>query len=120
MASITWTCVFGFLVVELITTFILVVPVPRRIRNMIARKINRFHLGENFGKAMWFITIGLVLALAESYHSTIYLMEKLRQLQEDDTDEDISVSHLSLTDDEGANEDFSCAINSRDPCRSSR
>ena len=84
MRSIIWSCVFAFLVFELFVTFILAVPVPRRIRNMIARKINRFHLGENFGKAMWFITTGLLLALAESFNATNQQMEKLRMLEEED------------------------------------
>ena len=48
MKSIIWSCVFVFLLFELFVTLILAVPVPRRIRNIIARKVNRFHLGENF------------------------------------------------------------------------
>lgn len=85
MASITWTCVFGLLILELVVTFILVVPVPRRIRNMIARKfIFRFDLGERFSKILWFVALALVFALAESYYTVERLMEKLAVKDQED------------------------------------
>lgn len=85
MASITWTAVFALLLVELVVTIILVVPVPRRIRNWIARKfIFKFHLGEQFSKVVWLLAIGLVLALGESYHAVNHMLEKLEQQEEQD------------------------------------
>jgi len=85
MASITWTCVFILLIVELVVTFILVVPVPRRFRNAIARNcIFKFHLGERFSKILGFIAVALILALAESYFSVQRLMEKVQGMEEQD------------------------------------
>ena len=85
MASITWTSVFGLLLLELVITAILVVPVPRKIRNFVARKcIFRFHLGDNFSKVLWFVAFALVFALAESYKSVALLMDKLQTLEDQD------------------------------------
>lgn len=86
MASITWTGVFALLVVELFITFILVVPVPRRIRNFIARNfIFRFQLGgEAVSKTLLFLAFALMLALVESYFSVQRMMEKLTTLDEQD------------------------------------
>lgn len=83
--SITWHCVFAILLMELIVTFVLVVPVPRKIRNFIARKcIFRFDLGERFAKVIWFIALGLIFGLVESYYSVDRLMEKLADKEQDD------------------------------------
>jgi B-cell receptor-associated protein 31 len=86
MASITWTGVFALLIAELVITFILVVPFPRRIRNFIARSfIFRFRLGgETVSKALLFLAFALMLALVESYFSVQRLMEKLTALEEQD------------------------------------
>ena len=54
---------------ELAITTILVVPVPRKIRNWLARKIKRFHLGDKVAKYAAFIAVALLLALMESVHS---------------------------------------------------
>ena len=67
MASLIWTTVFGFLVFELILTAILVVPVPRKIRNFLAKEINKFQIGERLAKPILFIAIALAFALVESY-----------------------------------------------------
>jgi hypothetical protein len=67
MASLIWTTVFGFLVLELILTAILVVPVPRKIRNFLAKEINKFQIGERLAKPILFIAIALTFALVESY-----------------------------------------------------
>lgn len=86
MASITWTCVFGILIFELVVTFILVVPVPRRIRNMIARKcIFKFDLGERFSKVIWFVAAALFFGLVESYYTCERLMQKLEGMEQEDT-----------------------------------
>jgi hypothetical protein len=67
MASLIWTTVFGFLVFELILTAILVVPVPRKIRNFLAKEINKFQIGERLAKPILFIALALTFALVESY-----------------------------------------------------
>ena len=67
MASLIWTTVFGFLVLELILTAILVVPVPRKIRNFLAREINKFQIGARLAKPILFIALALAFALVESY-----------------------------------------------------
>lgn len=84
MASITWTSVFVILIVELVVTFILVVPVPRRLRNLIARNIFKFDLGERFSKVIWFVALALIFALVESYYSVERLMDKLAIKEEED------------------------------------
>ncbi|CAB9523081.1 expressed unknown protein [Seminavis robusta] len=85
MASITWTAVFGLLIVELVITFILVVPVPRRIRNAIARAISRLRLGgDTVTKALLFVGLALTFGLVESYWSVQRLLEKLATLEEQD------------------------------------
>lgn len=66
MKSLIWTSVFLLLIIELIVTFILVIPVPRKIRNRIARYIARFDLGDKIGQATMFLMIALFGALAES------------------------------------------------------
>lgn len=86
MASITWMGVFALLLVELVITFVLVVPVPRRVRNVIARSfIFRFHLGgEAVSKALLFLSFALMLALMESYFSVQRMMDKLAAFGEQD------------------------------------
>ena len=85
MASITWTCVFALLIVELIVTILLVLPVPRSIRNAVARRcVFRLHLGDRFSKGLWFIAVALVLALVESYFNVERLMEKMQLLEDQD------------------------------------
>ena len=67
MASLTWGIIFLFLVLELIVTIILVLPVPRKLRNRLARAIFQFHLGDKLSKPVLYIGIALSLALLESY-----------------------------------------------------
>ena len=61
---------------ELIVTLILVIPVPRKIRNAITRQINRLDLGNHLGKVVAFIGIALTLALLESISSVHYILSK--------------------------------------------
>lgn len=84
MASIIWTTVWWFLVVELAIVLILVIPVPRKVRNALARPISRLRLGDRFSKFGLFITLGLVFALVESMSSIQALQE--RQTLEHDLD----------------------------------
>lgn len=68
MPSLIWTTVFSFLLLELAVTLILVLPVPRRVRNFLARNVvSRFNLGERLGKPILFVAIALSFALLESY-----------------------------------------------------
>ena len=76
MASLIWTAVWFFLMFELIVTLILVIPVPRKIRNAIARQINRLDLGDRLGKVAIFIGIALTMALSESISSVHYFLRK--------------------------------------------
>lgn len=61
---------------ELMVTLILVIPVPRKIRNAITRQINRLDLGNRLGKVVIFIGIALSLALLESISSVQYISTK--------------------------------------------
>mmetsp|Transcript_33009 Transcript_33009/g.46867 ORF Transcript_33009/g.46867 Transcript_33009/m.46867 type:complete len:178 (+) Transcript_33009:100-633(+) len=70
MASVVWTTVFAFLMLELFVTFILIIPVPRKLRNWIAKKVFTFDLGQKINKVAIWITVALAFALAETIHST--------------------------------------------------
>ena len=67
MASIIWQTIFLLLICELVVTLILVLPVPRKIRNFIARECFQLRLGERLKTPIKFIGIALTLALIESY-----------------------------------------------------
>ena len=84
MGSIVWTTVFVFLILELCLTFVLVVPVPRPVRNTIARIVFRFHLGDAFHKTIWFIATALIFALVDCYSNIERLQEKLSTMQDGD------------------------------------
>ena len=76
MASLIWTTVFLFLLFELVLTFVLVVPVPRKIRNFIAREIFQFNVGERLKKPVLFIGLALLFALIESYVTHQRIIER--------------------------------------------
>lgn len=76
MKSFLWTTVFVLLLLELVVTFVLVIPVPRSIRNRIARCIAKLDLGGKIGQASLFIMIVLVGALAESIMTVRALYER--------------------------------------------
>lgn len=63
---------------ELTVTTILVIPVPRKIRNAIARQVSKLDLAQRFSKVGIFITLGLVAALAESISSVQTISERER------------------------------------------
>jgi hypothetical protein len=77
MASLVWTTIFVFLLLELALTFILVVPVPRKIRNFIAREIFKFNIGGRLAKPILFIAIALAFALVESYFTHQRILARL-------------------------------------------
>mmetsp|Transcript_401 Transcript_401/g.579 ORF Transcript_401/g.579 Transcript_401/m.579 type:complete len:175 (+) Transcript_401:128-652(+) len=78
MASIIWTAVWWFLMFELGITLILVIPVPRKIRNAMARQINRLDLGQRLAKFGIFVTVALAAALVESMSSVQTIGERER------------------------------------------
>jgi B-cell receptor-associated protein 31 len=84
MASVVWTTVFIFLIVELLVTFVLVIPVPRFVRNKIARTVFRFNLGDSFAKSIWFVAIALIFALVDCYFHVQRLQEKLLTMEDQD------------------------------------
>jgi len=82
MASVIWTAVFVFLIFELVITMILVVPVPRKIRNRIARGIFQFNIGQRLGKSIMFIGVALGFALVESYIAHQRIMARMGEEQQ--------------------------------------
>jgi B-cell receptor-associated protein 31 len=82
MASLVWTTIFVFLLLELALTFILVVPVPRKIRNFIAREIFKFNIGGRLAKPILFIAIALAFALVESYFTHQRILARMGEEQE--------------------------------------
>merc|ERR1712232_521057 len=79
MASIIWLSVYALLIMELVITFILVVPVPRGIRNMIVKLIMKINLYEIFHKPLWFLAIGLVMVFSDSYFQLQRIVERSEQ-----------------------------------------
>jgi hypothetical protein len=79
MASIVWQTIFLFLVCELIVTIILVVPVPRKIRNFIARECFAFNLGERLKTPIKYIGVALFLALIESYVTHQRILSRIEE-----------------------------------------
>ena len=79
MASLIWGIVFLFLVMELVLTIVLVLPVPRQIRNVIAREIFKFHLGDKLTKPILYVGIALSLALLESYMVHRRILTRMEQ-----------------------------------------
>jgi hypothetical protein len=63
---------------ELVITLILVIPVPRKIRNAIARQVFRWNLGEQLWKVGLFVGVALALALVESISSIQRLEQRER------------------------------------------
>eukprot|EP00980_Cylindrotheca_fusiformis_P026495 scaffold16300_cov150-Cylindrotheca_fusiformis.AAC.6 len=92
MASLVWTSVYLFLLGELALTAILVVPVPRRVRNAIAKRVFQFQLGERLSKPILFIGLALLFALMESYFRRSHIVEKISMLEES---EDFHHGHIS-------------------------
>jgi Bap31/Bap29 transmembrane region len=79
MASFIWTSVWFLLLVELGVTLILVIPVPRKIRNFIARRVNRLDLGRRLGNLGIFLGVALTMAFIESVTSIHHLIIKEKE-----------------------------------------
>lgn len=77
MPSLIWATIFLFLLLELAVTFILAIPVPRKVRNLIAREIFKFNIGDKLSKPVLYIGIALCLALLESYLTRRRLMARM-------------------------------------------
>lgn len=81
MASIVWMTIFAFLILELVVTLVVCVPVPRNVRNIIARSIFKLNPTDRLGKPILFIGIGLSLALVESYLTHQRIVHRLLEEQ---------------------------------------
>eukprot|EP00540_Astrosyne_radiata_P018666 CAMPEP_0116844954 /NCGR_PEP_ID=MMETSP0418-20121206/12991_1 /TAXON_ID=1158023 /ORGANISM="Astrosyne radiata, Strain 13vi08-1A" /LENGTH=175 /DNA_ID=CAMNT_0004475997 /DNA_START=27 /DNA_END=554 /DNA_ORIENTATION=+ len=79
MASLVWSSVWLFLMIELVFTLILVIPVPRRIRNLIARRISRLHVGDRIRTPALFVALSLGFALVESMSSLRTVEQRLHE-----------------------------------------
>jgi len=77
MPSLVWTSAYLFLLGELVITAILVVPVPIKYRNAIARKVFQLDLGDRLAKPILFIGIALAFGFVDSYSKHQYIMEKI-------------------------------------------
>eukprot|EP00540_Astrosyne_radiata_P019433 CAMPEP_0116838570 /NCGR_PEP_ID=MMETSP0418-20121206/9287_1 /TAXON_ID=1158023 /ORGANISM="Astrosyne radiata, Strain 13vi08-1A" /LENGTH=150 /DNA_ID=CAMNT_0004468589 /DNA_START=139 /DNA_END=591 /DNA_ORIENTATION=- len=82
MASLMWTSVWWFLMAELVFTLVLVIPVPRRIRNLIARKIKRLSLGDRIKTPARFIALAFGFALVESIYTLYRIEERLHEARD--------------------------------------
>ncbi|KAL3915074.1 MAG: hypothetical protein SGILL_005816 [Bacillariaceae sp.] len=82
MASIVWMSIFLILAIELIITLILVLPVPRKTRNFIAKGIFQFHIAERLKMPIRFIGVALSLALIDSYSTHQRIMTRVLEEQE--------------------------------------
>ena len=79
MATLIWRAILAILIAELLVTLILVLPVPRKIRNYLARKIIfQLQLGERLAKPILFIGMALALALVDSFMTHQRLLDRLR------------------------------------------
>jgi hypothetical protein len=79
MPSLIWNTVYLFLLSELALTAILVVPVPRKIRNSIARKICKFKLGERIAKPVLFAGFVLAFAMTDSYLKHEHVLNRIEE-----------------------------------------
>lgn len=64
--------------VELAVTIMLVIPVPRKIRNAMARTVGRLNLGERLSTVGYFVAMVLFAALVESITSVRNIEERQR------------------------------------------
>lgn len=77
MRSLLWTTVFVFLMAELALTLILVIPVPRKIRNWICLKVSKIELKKRLKMPLMGIFCALLFALLDTINflSQIYKRE---------------------------------------------
>jgi len=77
MPSLIWGAVFLFLLLELAVTVVLALPVPRKMRNFLAREVFKFNLGDKLTKPVLYIGIALGLALLESFMTHRRLLTRM-------------------------------------------
>lgn len=78
MASLLWQSVFVFLCLELALTLILVIPVPRKIRNWVCRQATNLDLKERLKPALWGVGLALGIAILDCFSllTMIFSMEQ--------------------------------------------
>ena len=78
MASLIWGGIFIFLLLELAVTFVLTLPVPRKLRNWLARNIIfRLELGTKLAKPTLFVGLALALVLVDSYFAHARIVQRM-------------------------------------------
>jgi hypothetical protein len=77
MRSFLWTSIFVLLMFELVLTLILVLPVPRKVRNWICMKVSKLELKKRLRLPLTGIFFALSFALLDTtnYLQQIYLKE---------------------------------------------
>lgn len=75
MASFLWTSVFIFLCLELGLTLILVIPVPRKIRNWVCRATTQWHLKQKLQPVLWGVGVALSVALLDCLSLLQFIFE---------------------------------------------
>merc|ERR1712157_335402 len=75
--SLVWSTAYVFLLLEIAITVILVIPVPIKIRNLIARQIFKLKMGERLSKPILFIGIALAFGFIDSYMKLQNLLDKM-------------------------------------------
>ena len=65
MASLLWSSIFAILCLELALTFVLVLPVPRQIRNGVCRAATEMDLKAKLQPVLWAVGLGLTIALLD-------------------------------------------------------
>jgi hypothetical protein len=89
MATLIWTSVFLFLLLELVAVFILVVPVPRKIRNFICRQISKLNLKEHLHFPCLCIGIALAFGLVDG----IFALQWISKTEKEAHDESMHQEH---------------------------
>lgn len=88
MASLLWTGVFIFTMLELIFTLILIVPVPQKWRNKICREVSKLDLKERFKIPLLFVGVGLAFAWMDSYN----MLQLIIDIQREEHEESMAIA----------------------------
>ena len=84
-ASLLWTAVFVFLLLEIGLTMILVAPVPRKIRTFICRQISKLNPKQHLHIPLICIGFGLALTLLDSLSLLQLIFEEERETHDIDS-----------------------------------
>lgn len=82
MASFLWTSVFVFLCLEIALTLILVIPVPRKVRNWVCRETTKLDLKERLKPVLLGIGLALGVALLDCFSLLTMLFSMEREADE--------------------------------------